>query len=78
VQPLTFQNEWQLHVENLASLVGHKEFIGAMDQTDTDHILCLVELRDLARGRQNIFECLAIEVAFSVTFYTYGHIVVTQ
>jgi hypothetical protein len=78
VQPFTSQNEWQLHVENLTALVGHKEFKGAMDQTDADHIPLLIELRDLARGRQNIFDCLAIEVAFPVTFYTYGHIVVTQ
>ena len=78
MQPFTSQIEWQLHVENLASLVCHKEFKGAVDQTDADHIPLLVELRDLASGRQNIFECLALEVAFSVTFYTYGHFGVTQ
>jgi len=48
VQAFASQDVWQLHVEDLTALVGHEEVIGMVDQADPDHVLCLVELRDLA------------------------------
>ena len=48
MQAFASQDVWQLHVEDLTALVGHEEVIGMVDQADPDHVLCLVELRDLA------------------------------